>query len=516
MYKKIFTTLLTTIITALFLVPAAYAEGVIEEETEEPIIKAVIQADTSVETGRNIIFDASNSYLKDVDKETVRYEWSFGDGNADEGIEVVHTYRDPQLYNVALSIRQNGELIAEAAHRVHVYRKLTILLTDKTEEQNRIQGIKNYASDEQVFIEEIESFGSASEFISEEILAKRLKENTKIVDKAKQIIVWTNGNAGLNALSRFLKESNQKLTEKVVIVIASDIGITSSRIERQFPLLQPKKILIITESAIYPLIESTSEEKFMEKLEKEGYPHKVIDSKSGRLNPWNFMSYFVNFLIESGIPDNTVILILLLPIIATVVAFMRQLVGITTFGIYSPSIITLALLILGLKFGLITFMIVLAMGGAARHALRKTRLLFIPKMAIVLTFVSLTIFALLIITIYFNWFDAEFIALAIFPILIMSTLSEKFINAQSERGFLSAMVLMGETILVSIIAYFVVGGAIDLGLFTLQWEFVKNLMLAYPELIFLILIINILLGRWTGLRILEYVRFREILRHIEE
>jgi len=46
--------------------------------------------------------------------------------------------------------------------------------------------------------------------------------------------------------------------------------------------------------------------------------------------------------------------------------------------------------------------------------------------------------------------------------------------------------------------------------------FVKNLMLTYPELIFFIFVINVLLGKWTGLRVLEYVRFREILRHMEE
>ena len=81
---------------------------------------------------------------------------------------------------------------------------------------------------------------------------------------------------------------------------------------------------------------------------------------------------------------------------------------------------------------------------------------------------------------------------------------------------MSALVLMGETILVSVVAYFVVGGVIDVGLFSFKTEFIKNLMLTYPELIFLILIINILLGKWTGLRVLEYVRFREILRNIEE
>ena len=56
------------------------------------------------------------------------------------------------------------------------------------------------------FIKEVESFGSASEFISEEILAKKLAENPRMVEKTKQIMVWTEGNAGLNALSRFLKE----------------------------------------------------------------------------------------------------------------------------------------------------------------------------------------------------------------------------------------------------------------------------------------------------------------------
>lgn len=481
---------------------------------EESDLSAVIQADTSVEVNRNIIFDASSSFLPDPEKE-ISYEWDFGDGNKDEGIEVVHTYPDPFLYNATLTIN-DGERISVASHEVHVYRKLALLITDKTEAAKRISGIKNYASDQQVFIKEIQSFGSASEFISEEILAKRLSENAKLVEKTKQIVIWTSGNAGLNALSRFLKETSQTLNDKTVVFVTDDIQSSAKRIQKQFPLIQPNKIIVTMEGTIFTFIDSTSDAEFIEKLDKGGYKYEVIDKRTGKLHFWNFMSYFLNSLIESGVPDNTVLLILLLPIIATVVAFMRQVVGITTFGVYTPSIITLAFLILGLKFGLMTFITILAMGSLVRHSMRKLRLLFIPKMAIVLTVVALTIFAILIASTYFHWFDAEFITLAIFPILVMSTLTEKFINTQSERGFMSALVLMGETILVSIVAYFVVGGVIDVGLFSFKTEFVKNLMLTYPELIFLILIINILLGKWTGLRVLEYVRFREILRNIEE
>jgi hypothetical protein len=41
-------------------------------------------------------------------------------------------------------------------------------------------------------------------------------------------------------------------------------------------------------------------------------------------------------------------------------------------------------------------------------------------------------------------------------------------------------------------------------------------MLGHPELIFVFLLINIILGRWTGLRLFEYIRFREVLKHAKE
>ena len=58
------------------------------------------------------------------------------------------------------------------------------------------------------------------------------------------------------------------------------------------------------------------------------------------------MSYhpLIAFFIEQGVPEQTVLLLLMLPLIATLVAFFRQVIGIKAFGIYTPSIITFALL----------------------------------------------------------------------------------------------------------------------------------------------------------------------------
>ena len=126
------------------------------------------------------------------------------------------------------------------------------------------------------------------------------------------------------------------------------------------------------------------------------------------------------------------------------------------------------------------------------------------------------LFLILILSSQWNLFNAEFLSLAIFPMLILSTLVEKFISVKTEKGFSTAITLMSETVLVAIIAYFIAGGEINLIFAEFKFGLVRNLMITYPEIIFLLLGINAFLGRWTGLRVLERFRFREVLRHIEE
>ena len=84
------------------------------------------------------------------------------------------------------------------------------------------------------------------------------------------------------------------------------------------------------------------------------------------------MSYFVNFLVNSGVPDNTIALLLLLPVIAAVVVIMKQIVGVTTFGVYTPSIITLSFLVIGIYAGLLTLLAAILIGALSRPLLKKS------------------------------------------------------------------------------------------------------------------------------------------------
>lgn len=485
---------------------------------ETNYIQAVISTEEAVEMEKSTIFDASQSFISNPDA-TLNYRWEFGDGNSNEGIEVLHSYKKPGKYSVKLTISDKDQQ-SETTMDVFVYRKAILLITDQTEAEERIADIKIYAEKKGVYIRIIESFGSATEFISEEILAKKLTETTGPTQKAQQILIWTKENAGLNALSRYIQNNLKKnpinLTQKLVIILENDIKGASSRIQRQFDIINAKKIIVAKEAILYPLIENIDESIFIETLEKGGYEYQIVDQKTGTPRPWNFMSYFVNVLINQGIPDNTIALLLLLPVIATVVVFMKQVIGITTFGIYTPSIITLSFLIVGLQTGLLVLSTAIIIGIITLPLLGKVRMLFIPKMSIVITIVSLVLFLLLILSNQWGLFNSEFLSLAIFPMLILSTLVEKFISVKTEKGFSTATTLMVETVFVAIIAYFIAGGEINLGFTKFKFEFIRNTMITYPEIIFLFLGINIFFGKWTGLRLLEHIRFREVLRHIEE
>jgi len=512
--KKIIISFLLLLLTC----GTALAQTAEESSGTPTYLQSVISTDDAQEIQKSIIFDASQSFLPNPDNE-VKYEWDFGDGNKNQGMEVLHAYQEPGKYTVGLTIKDGGSSNTREMEII-AYRNLILLITDQSEAQERIEVLKEFAEKQGVYIKVIESFGSSTEFISEEVLTKKLNEESITIQKANQIAVWTKENAGLNALSRYIQNNQKKIgtnfTQKTITILENNTSKNLSRIQRQFHFINPKSIIVAKEAAVYPLIDSLNQKSFIESLENGGYEYEVVTSKTGKLRPWNFMSYFVNFLINKGIPDNTIALLLLLPVIATVVAFTKQVIGITTFGIYTPSIITISFLIIGMYAGLLTLLTAISMGAIMHPVLKKVRMLFIPKMAIVITVVSLVLFLLLIASTYLGLFDTQFLSIAIFPMVILITLVEKFVSVKTEKGLSSAAILMFSTVLVSIISYFIVGGEVSIGIATLKFDFVKNSMIAYPELIFLILIINIILGKWSGLRILERIRFREVLRHIEE
>ena len=254
--------------------------------------------------------------------------------------------------------------------------------------------------------------------------------------------------------------------------------------------------------AIAPLIESQSTEAFLSLLAQRDIEVQRVDSTTAGLRPWNVLTYIVNGMIAKGVPTSTVILLLVLPVIATILAFFKQVVGITTFGLYTPSIIALSFLALGWGLGVLFLFFIILTGYATRALMKRWRLLYIPKVAIILTVVSVTLLLLLGTSAFFG---VAVTRETVFILLVMSTLAESFLNLKTEEGWNAALLGISETIAVALLCVFIV-----------QWGAFQSMLLAYPELILLTLVINAVLGRYSGLRLVEYFRFQEVFRHLQE
>jgi len=214
------------------------------------------------------------------------------------------------------------------------------------------------------------------------------------------------------------------------------------------------------------------------------------------------LSPIVGFFAGQGVPLETILLLLMLPIIATFIAFLRQVVGIKAFGIYTPLIVTFSFLATnGVKYGATIFLSVVIIGMLMRFALKPFRLLYLPRVAIMLTVVTIVILGILVLG--GNARRTGLAHVSIFPILIMITIVEKFVAVQIEKGDKMAIRLALETLVISILGYYLASSKIIL-------EFIAS----YPWTILFTIPINILLGKWTGLRLTEYFRFKEVIKKI--
>jgi len=125
--------------------------------------------------------------------------------------------------------------------------------------------------------------------------------------------------------------------------------------------LKPEFIVVTSQEAKQAVFSTTNVKSLLERLRDGDIDNKLVGLHTTRelsgFRPWNFLSYFVGYMVDGGMPMNTIYLILVLPVIATIIAFFRQVVGFKALGIYTPSIITVSFLVTGLKYGIIIFLI---------------------------------------------------------------------------------------------------------------------------------------------------------------
>ena len=214
----------------------------------------------------------------------------------------------------------------------------------------------------------------------------------------------------------------------------------------------------------------------------------------------NTIQYLINQAIFRGVSEETIILLILLPLVASAVAAARHLLGFRGFGILIPTAIAVTFVVTGISTGIFVFLTILAVATLARWLLKKLRLHYLPRMSLLLWFVTLVVLALIITAPFFEL--QELTAISIFPIIILILLFEDFIGVQIGKSFREAVRLTTETIIIAL-----------LGFVIFKFELLRKWALVYPHwLILAPVVLNLLIGRFTGLRLFEHRRFRRLLK----
>lgn len=439
--------------------------------------------------------------------------WSFGDGVRITGSNVTHTFTQSGSYNVTLNVTTPNQQLADTTE-IRVFEHVAILASDNSASADEIALHKQKAAEENTLLISLRSKEDGPDVLTEEALSRQLIDVIPTLKEAQLIIMWTSGGVGANALTKLAQHIRQSddlssqaptFTNKGIILLSdTPFGVLAPTAQSAFDQLQPSYVILARPGILDLVTVATTAEEARNSIISSPLEYRVLGTFSSRtvsdLRFTNALSFGINFLVNRGVPINSIILILMLPIIATILAFARQVIGIKAFGLVTPAMTTVSFLVMGLQYGLIIFVTILLAGTLTRLILRKLRLLYLPRMALVLTSVSFSLLLLLGLGAAND--RSSILSFSIFPALILTILAEEFISAQFKHGLRNALTITGWTLVLAMSCYAIVSS-----------EIFRTLILSYPETILATIPINIILGQWSGLRLTEYFRFRTLLRH---
>lgn len=189
--------------------------------------------------------------------------------------------------------------------------------------------------------------------------------------------------------------------------------------------------------------------------------------------------------------------LLLLPLAALVIAILSNVVGLKTFGTLLPALIGLSLVNVDFIVGIITFAVVVTAVACIHFQLVKWRLLHVPQLVIMLTMVILLLLGMALAGQAVGWDMARFSVLL--PIVVLSITAERFAKTLAEEELPDALKMLFHTFLVAFLCCLIFRSNLIIGYF-----------LTFPESYIVLLGVLLLLGRWIGMRLMEYHRFSSL------
>ena len=220
-------------------------------------------------------------------------------------------------------------------------------------------------------------------------------------------------------------------------------------------------------------------------------------------------------LLNNGIEKSTIVLLLMLPVGATMVGISRHVIGMRSLGIYLTLIITFIFFELGVtdgsiysdtltgfKYGFILLFIVFVSVIVSYQVIKDWTLHYYPKLSLIITISSLAVLALILTAAIFSL--NGILKINVFTLILIVGLAEKFMSIFTRKSLRASLFITFEGIFLASLCYLLI-----------SWSSFIELITEYPYAIILLFPINYAVGRLRMLRLSEYFRFWSILTEEE-
>jgi transglutaminase-like putative cysteine protease len=182
----------------------------------------------------------------------------------------------------------------------------------------------------------------------------------------------------------------------------------------------------------------------------------------------------------------------LLPLGALFTTFCRNVIGIRTYGTFTPTLLALAATFTDWITATMIFSVVAVLGVGGRSLLPDSHLGRVPRLSVVFTLVAIAMALGVSILEYFRLNPAAG-GVVLLPIVILTGLVDRFYTVADENGLRNALIRLAWT------------GVVGLGcLVILNQESLGYLLLAYPELHLGTVAAIILLGLYRGKKLMDF------------
>ncbi|MFP4158334.1 MAG: inactive transglutaminase family protein [Desulfobacterales bacterium] len=187
-------------------------------------------------------------------------------------------------------------------------------------------------------------------------------------------------------------------------------------------------------------------------------------------------------------------LLLLLPVGALIVTFMRIIIGVRTSGTFMPVLIALSFLQTQLVQGLTAFIGIVALGLVLRGYLSRLNLLMVARIS---TLIVLVIFLTSMISVVGHELGFNVgLTVTFFPMIIIAWTIERMSILWEEEGSREVLIQGIGSLCVAIIAYM-----------CMQSGIIRHLTFNFPEIHLVLLAFILLMGQYTGYKLTELKRF---------